>query len=123
MAWANLDETSYYVPGLDRFLASAPFYSHPSAPGLRYTEGVNYIVDEMGADWVVAEIHKAQSAPALKDVYYQRWVLWVENDLEAGMICYDRDRNEIFSLAIPITDYQRGETTIFMVGRRLFLPH
>lgn len=119
----ELDEESYYVPCLDRFLASAPFYSHPSAPGLRYTEGVKYIVEEMGADWVVAEIHKAQSQPALRDVYYQRWVLWVESDLEAGMICYDRDRNEIFSLHIPITDYQRGETTIFMVGRRLFLPH
>ena len=71
-----------------------------------YTEGVEYVVENAGAYWLLDEIALAQRhIIPVKREDFQVWDLIVNADQTALLTCGDGNGLEVYSKPIPFTDF------------------
>lgn len=106
---------------LEQFTGTSCYYRHWL--GLRYTDGVKFLVDRAGAYWLVDTIALHQPN-CLKDSMlqeFQFWKLKVEN--QSGLLICERDTEDVYlSEQIPFTDFPFADMTFYLSGGVLYLP-
>lgn len=106
---------------LEQFIGSEICYRHRS--GLLYTEGVQYLAEHGQAYWLIDAITSHQPQ-CMKDQIlksFQHWILKVNSDYSAQLIC-ERDTNDIaFTISIPFTDFPLDTVKLYLVNRVLML--
>ena len=71
-----------------------------------YTEGVEYVVENVGAYWLLDEIALAQRhIIPVKREDFQVWDLVVNSDQKALLTCGDGNGREVYSKPVPFTDF------------------
>ncbi len=106
---------------LRQFIGSETYYRHWS--GLLYTEGVQYLAEHGQAYWLIDAIASYQQQcmkdPMLKS--FQHWILKVNSDRSAQLIC-ERDTDDIaFTQNIDFTDFPLDTVKLYLVERVLML--
>ena len=91
---------------LAQFTGSQNFYRHGLVREVLYTEGVEYVVDNAGAYWLLDEIALAQRhIIPVKREDFQVWDLVVNADQTAILTCGDGNGLEVYSKHIEFTDF------------------
>jgi len=83
---------------LAQFTGTQNFYRHGLVREVLYTEGVEYVIDNAGAYWLLDEIALAQRhIIPVKREDFQVWDLKVNADQTATLICGDGNGGEVYA--------------------------
>jgi hypothetical protein len=114
---------------LDQFLEMGNLYRRNPVSSIVYTDGVKYMADEAGADWLIDEIVSAQTRPRVAGEEFQTWQLKVEPSQEAILTCWraapldDDGRDDVvFKKRIDFTDFPLDEISLYCVRGTIMLP-
>ena len=115
---------------LDQFLEMGNLYRRNPLSSVVYTDGVKFMVDEAGADWLIDEIVSAQTRPRVAGEPFQTWRLQVEPSQEAILTCWraaplDTDGRDdvVFKKRIDYTDFPLDEINLYCVRGTIMLPN
>ncbi|HEY2091292.1 MAG TPA: hypothetical protein VGJ81_05355 [Thermoanaerobaculia bacterium] len=107
---------------LRSFTGTENYYVHSS--GMRYTDGVKFLADEVEAYWLLDVIASWQPQ-ALRDSWlreFQLWELIVHENGSATVAC-SRDTNDVaFRQPIPFTDFPLDGVRLYVEGGVILLP-
>lgn len=103
------------------FTGTTQWYYHPMFKAYRYTDGVRYVAQEMGAYWLLEHILIHQTLPEIKGMEFQVWKMAVK-DSKATIRVEDGNDNLVKEFEISFTDFPLDEITFWMEGNVLLLP-
>jgi hypothetical protein len=116
------DTKSFNPSDLRQFTGSEHWYRHELVSSVLYTDGAKYVADTAGAYWLLDEIALAQKfGKAVQREEFQLWKLAV-NDNAATLTCEDGDGREVFTKAIPFTDFPGEGVTFYVCNSVIHLP-
>ena len=108
---------------LAQFTGSQNFYRHGLVREVLYTEGVEYVIDNAGAYWLLDEIALAQRhIIPVKREDFQVWDLVVNADQTAILTCGDGNGLEVYSKPIPFADFPEPGIRFYYVDWVIYLP-
>ncbi len=108
---------------LAQFTGSQNFYRHGLVREVLYTEGVEYVVDNAGAYWLLDEIALAQRhIIPVKREDFQVWDLVVNADQTAILTCGDGNGLEVYSKHIEFTDFPEPGIRFYYADWVIHLP-
>ena len=108
---------------LAQFTGSQNFYRHGLVREVLYTEGVEYVVDNAGAYWLLDEIALAQRhIIPVKREDFQVWDLKVNADQTAILTCGDGNGLEVYSKHIEFTDFPEPGIRFYYADWVIHLP-
>ena len=108
---------------LAQFTGSQNFYRHGLVREVLYTEGVEYVVDNVGAYWLLDEIALAQRhIIPVKREDFQVWDLKVNADQTATLTCGDGNGLEVYSKPVPFTDFPQSGIRFYYADWVIHLP-
>ena len=108
---------------LDQFCGTQIWYKHSLLKDILYTEGVHYVAERAGAYWLIDEIALAQKfEPKVGAEKFQVWILYVENDATAELICEDGNNITVFEKQIEYTDFPLPEIKFYYTDNVIMLP-
>ncbi len=108
---------------LAQFTGSQHFYRHGLVREVLYTEGVEYVVDNAGAHWLLDEIALAQRhIISVKREDFQVWDLKVNADQTAMLTCGDGNGLEVYSKHIEFTDFPEPGIRFYYANWVIHLP-
>ena len=108
---------------LDQFTGSQNFYRHGLVREVLYTEGVEYVVDNAGAYWLLDEIALAQRhVIPVKREDFQVWDLTVNADQTAMLTCGDGNGHEVYAKRIEFTDFPEPGIRFYYADWVIHLP-
>ena len=108
---------------LAQFTRSETRYVHVTNQ-LQYTEGVQFLVENAGAQWLIDKIASLQPV-ALRDsglAVFQLWELAVKGDRSAALTCSRATDDAVFRERIAFTDCPLGYVRLYVQGGVLMLP-
>ncbi|WP_339864880.1 DUF6876 family protein [Paremcibacter congregatus] len=105
---------------LANFTGSESFYRHPLYPFV-YTDGVQYVANQGGAYWLIDIIGSYQFEPRIAREPFQHWVLTVNADKTAVIICSDGNGAELARQDISYTDFPLDNIGLFLTDKTLLL--
>jgi hypothetical protein len=115
---------------LDSFLEMGNLYRRTPLSNVVYTDGVKYMADEAGADWLIDEIVLAQRRPRVAGEEFQTWKLKVEPSQQASLTCFraaplseDGGDDVVYKKRIDFTDFPIDEISLYCVRGTLMLPN
>ena len=108
---------------LRQFTGSEVIYKHPMF-NIRYTEGVRYVAQNAGAYWLIDAIASWQMETQVREdemlQEIQFWMLTVNPDHSARLVC-ERDVGDVaVTQAIPYSDFPLSELKLYLEGDVLF---
>jgi hypothetical protein len=107
---------------LKQFTGTETYHDHWTG-AFRYTDGVAFLAENAGANWLLDHIaawqKRARRDPKLRE--FQAWSLTV-TDKRAVISCLRDTDDEAFREEIPFTDFPLAEVTLYLVNRVLYLP-
>jgi hypothetical protein len=108
---------------LAQFTGSQHFYRHGLVREVLYTEGVEYVVENAGAQWLLDEIALAQRhIIPVKREDFQVWDLKVNADQTATLTCGDGNGREVYAKRIEFTDFREPGIRFFYSDWVIHLP-
>jgi hypothetical protein len=108
---------------LMQFTGTEQWYRHGMVRDVLYTDGVKYIADVGGADWLIDEIAFAQrSVKRFAAEEFQHWKLTVNADRTATLTCDDGNDHVVFSKRIEYTDFPLDEVRFYVANKTILLP-
>ena len=108
---------------LAQFTGSEHFYRHGLVREVFYTEGVEYVVDNAGAYWLLDEIALAQRhIIPVKREDFQVWDLKVNADQTATLTCGDGNGREVYTKRIEFTDFPEPGIRFYYADWVIHLP-
>ena len=88
-----------------------------------YTEGVEYVVDNAGAYWLLDEIALSQRhIIPVKREDFQVWDLKVNADQTAMLTCGDGNGREVYAKRIEFTDFPEPGIRFYYADWVIHLP-
>ena len=88
-----------------------------------YTEGVEYVVDNAGAYWLLDEIALSQRhIIPVKREDFQVWDLKVNADQTAMLTCGDGNGREVYAKRIEFTDFPEPGIRFYYSDWVIYLP-
>lgn len=106
---------------LDQFCGTENWYRHPLFRKFLYTDGVKFVVDSCGANWLLTDILAYQLNPKVAAEEFQVWTL-KKTDSSAVLSCGDGNDNTVFSTEIIYTDFPLEEISLWLENNVLMLP-
>ena len=108
---------------LAQFTGSTHFYRHGLVREVLYTEGVEYVAETAGANWLLDEIAWAQRyVIPVKREDFQVWELKVEANQSATLTCGDGDGRELWAKRIDCTDFPLPGIRFYYANWVIHLP-
>jgi hypothetical protein len=108
---------------LDQFTGTETWHRHSFVPQITCTDGAKYVFDTYGAHWLFDEIVFSQlNSDKLRAEEFQVWKLTVHDDSTATIDVEDGNKNEVYSIAIPATDFPQPGITLWFTDRVILLP-
>ena len=108
---------------LAQFTGSQHFYKHGPVREVLYTEGVEYVVENAGAYWLLDEIALAQRhIIPVKREDIQVWDLKVNADQTATLTCGDGNGREVYAKRIEFTDFSEPGIRFYYADWVIHLP-
>ena len=117
-----MKEKTALLAALSQFTGTTQWYYHPMFENFRYTDGVRFVAQEMGAYWLLQHIFLHQTLPELTSMDFQVWKLQVQEDNSATIRVEDGNDHLVKAFPIPFTDFPLDEITFWMEGIVLLLP-
>ena len=116
------DTPKLSADALSQFSGSDHFYRHALVRNVLCTEGVVYLAETGGAHWLIDEIALAQLHSHVQREAFQLWILRVDAQRAATLICDDGDGRIVHTIAIPSTDFPLHEMKLYFCNNVLMLP-
>jgi len=108
--------------GLENFTGTETWFRHETYKFFTYTEGVQFLVEQAGAYWLVDLILGLQlESFAIKNKSFQLWKLITENNT-SELTCKDGNGNAVYSREIQFTNFPLKEINLYLTGCILHLP-
>ena len=108
---------------LKAFTGTENWYKHQLFRQYLYTDGVQYLAKEAAGYWLLDRIFALQyEVSAIAAEPFQSWVLNVNPDLSAQLICEDGNYSRLHEETIPYTDFPLPTIGFFLIDRVLLLP-
>lgn len=108
---------------LRQFTGSEHWYRHGLVRTVIYTDGAKHVADAGGAYWLLDAIAIAQRfVKAVAAEKFQVWILKVNSDRRAVLVCEDGNRNAVYRQAIEFTDFPLPEVTLWFTDNTILLP-
>ncbi|MGH1351235.1 MAG: DUF6876 family protein [Methyloligellaceae bacterium] len=107
---------------LDQFIGTTIWYKHGLVKNVTYTEGVLYVAKTAGAYWLIDEIAFAQLEPEVSVESFQLWILKVDHQQAARLICEDGNGELIREKLIEFTDFPLPELRLYFTDDVIMLP-
>ena len=108
---------------LATFTGTTCWFRHPIFRDLVTTEGVQYLVERAGAQWLVDAIATVQLAePEVRGEAFQVWRLRVGSDRSATLTCTDGNEEHLFEARVAWTDFPLEEIDLWFANGTLYLP-
>lgn len=107
---------------LRNFTGTTGYHRHWS--GMRYTDGVKFLVEEANAHWLLDLIASWQPE-ALRDPWlreFQLWELFVRSDRIATAVCSRDSEDVAFRQEIASTDFPLDYVKVYVEGGVVLLP-
>lgn len=124
-------EVADLLNGLRHFHGSETLYRHWTG-ALKYTEGVKYLADQAGAQWLVDLVASYQGVPvgdsklvpAEATGGFQLWTLTVDRQSRSAMAELRADTSSpvLVSQAIEWTDFPLDDAKLYLRNGVLMLP-
>lgn len=105
---------------LAHYTASECFHRHPLY-NFVFTDGVCHVADKGGAFWLIDIIGSYQFEPRIAREPFQHWVLSVNTDKTAVVICTDGNGKELVRQDIPYTDFPLDKIGFYLTDKTLLL--
>lgn len=107
---------------LAHFTGAQEWFRHALVPRIVFTDGAQFVAEQLGAYWLLDEVAIAQIAkPAVRAEDFQVWKLTV-TDGRGMLACEDGNGNRVFRKRIPFTDCPVPEVVLWYVGGTIMLP-
>lgn len=108
---------------LNNFTGTENWYKHQLFRQYLYTDGVQYLAKEAACYWLLDRIFALQyEVSAIAAEPFQSWVLNVNPDLSAQLICEDGNYRKLHEETISYTDFPLPTIGFFLIDRVLLLP-
>lgn len=107
---------------LRSFTGTVEYHAHWS--GMRYTDGVKFLVETAKAYWLLDLIASWQ-LEALRDAWlqeFQLWELFVRPNRDATIVCSRDSEDEAFRQEIESTDFPLDYLKLYVEGGIVLLP-
>ena len=104
-----------------RFRERGQLFKHSKSSNIAYTDGIKWLVDGLGAYWLVNRIVAAQNRATVKAADFQIWRLDVFRDKRGMLTCYNKEANKVLVEQIGHTDFPIAEVTIYCVEATIML--
>ena len=103
---------------LDRFCCTEKYYFMPTAPWMKYTDGVKYLATNADAYWLLTAIASYQRKEP-----FQVWRLEVNED-KTAVLTMREDTGEpvLVEQEIKYTDFPLKEIKLWLINGVLILP-
>lgn len=115
---------------LKQFCGTEGYYYLPLFPHLHYTDGVQHVMLEGMAVWLVTDIFAFQEESAIKKYrqqdYFQSWVLETApgQGMRSGVLtCSDGNYNQLFQKKYTNTDFPLQKIELWLEHNVLLLPN
>jgi hypothetical protein len=100
---------------LRQFTGTEHWYRHGLFRNVTYTDGAKYVAEHGGAYWLLDIIAIAQRfEKKVAGEGFQSWRLTVDDDACGLVVATDGNGHELFSQAIPYTDFPLPEITFYV---------
>jgi hypothetical protein len=111
------------LPDLSGFTGSEQWYRHGINRKVLFTDGVKYLVDQVGAYWLIDEIAIIQPFnKKLASEPFQVWNLKVNEDSSATLSAEDGNDNVVFKKKVPFTDFPKEGVKLYFTDNTILLP-
>lgn len=107
---------------LEQFIGTTVWYKHHLLKDITYTEGVRYVAINGGAYWLVDEIAFAQIEKKVSAEPFQTWILKVDKQQAASLVCEDGNNNQVYEKLIEYTDFPLPEIKFYYTNNVIMLP-
>lgn len=108
---------------LNNFTGTENWYKHQLFRQYLYTDGVQYLAKEAACYWLLDRIFALQYEMSIIAAEpFQSWVLNVNPDNSAQLICEDGNYRKLHEEIIPYTDFPLPTIGFFLIDRVLLLP-
>lgn len=108
---------------LNSFTGTENWYKHQLFRQYLYTDGVQYLAKEAECYWLLDRIFALQyENPHISAEPFQSWVLNINPDHSAQLICEDGNYQELHKETIAYTDFPLPTIGFFLIDRVLLLP-
>ncbi len=107
---------------LNQFIGTTVWYKHGYVKNVTYTEGVRYMAQMAGAYWLIDEIAFAQLEPDIGRERFQLWILNVDSQQAARLICEDGNGEHLKEKLIEYTDFPLPELRLYFTDDVILLP-
>ena len=110
------------------FFGTSNYYEHKVTDDIKFllTDGCNWIREAAEARWLFDVILFNQPRPEIKDLPFQVWVLWKDEDKEDKLWvlrCEDgNDTTVLVQMLMEAVDFPIDEIRIWVVGGVAMLP-
>ena len=105
---------------LSRFTGTEHYYKHPLS-GYVYTDGVQYLAEKAGAYWLLDKI-LITTRYKKKLQEWGAWILTVNEDKTALLICDDGNGNILHKEKLDYTDFPLDRIECWFENGVLILP-
>jgi len=107
---------------LEFFTGSENLYKHQLST-LKYTDGVKYVADTVGAYWLIDAIGSYQHTKAMRDNEFQTWELSYEGRLDYyKLLATDGNGKVLIKQKIESSDFPKDGIKMFVSHGVLMLP-
>ncbi len=107
---------------LAQFTGTTTWYKHCLLKNITYTEGVKYLAETAGAYWLIDEIAFTQLEKQVSSQPFQMWILNVDNQQAAKLVCEDGNYNQVYEKLIEYTDFPLTEIKLYYTNNVIMLP-
>ena len=115
-----VDQTTW-ARDLDLFIGSQEYFRHWL--GVRYTEGVKFLIDKAQAYWLLDLIESWQTKRAVRQERFQVWTLKVDlKKKKAIAVCDDGNGKKVCTQKIGYTDFPLPEIKLYRTDNVILLP-
>ena len=107
---------------LRQFTGTDRWFRHGLMRNITYTEGVAYLAEFGGANWLVDKISANQLEPHIRAQGFQSWKLTVDDKQAATLTCDDGNGNIVHSERLDWTDFPLDQIELWVEGNVILLP-
>jgi len=107
---------------LAHFTGTEQIYRHWLVRHIVYTDGVQHVAEAGDAYWLVDKIACAQLEPHIRAQEFQLWMLTVNADLSADLVCTDGNGATVSTERIDYTDFPLPEIKFYVANSTILLP-
>lgn len=117
-----MSQTAKKEIDLDQFTGTGQYYKYGLTGAFVYTDGIQYMAENMGAYWLIDLVASYQHKREVKALEFQAWKMTVNEDSSAVVVLEDGDENEVLRQELEYTDFLKPKIMIWLQNGVLMLP-